>query len=1108
MAIPSLAAEAIIFSINSAIKLSANLRRAYVHSIRAKALVLPLPDFNTEIQLATINLFFFRHQEYLDQLIDLKELFEKANSVLALEEDDMEEYLKLYRTFKAIEDGDTARLEMNTSEVLTLLKIRQWEKGQAPTSVLQLVAGTLVEIGVDYFAQVPGALNPDSVQGRLMRKFLNAFDGISLVDNPDIKKDLSSRLVPRLFSAAAESLAELSTEIAGDEKVQAFIQVTAQGIANDIFQRASKLDPEQREEAIHWGQLVLRSMIRNAGNYVLSAPESLFGTNEAVSEIIKSSGLVLLEAILDDDSGKVAFKNALNPTSLDRLARAALSVIAEHPNVISGERGIKEIIGAVAAVAKEKNVSEKGFLPELARMVLEQSAGRLELFWRETPQGAEHLLVVALSQTLQAFSDKPEDKQWKPALSKTQLLGIVEELLEVVAQNPAWVLDKVHDQSALAEVLEAIFGALKKLPKGERLTTQSLNSILRIGMQTALVNRRVLDKVHWGADQQETTVLTKALDLVFACAFPKDGAANISRLKLLADLLNYASKIILQQHPDENGLILLDLILFNSEIDYSQGFDARFADQILDAALGALAARPELLVKPEALRSIISGVAAAMDNTRIKQAGLLSKLIQVILQQTAQHANLLLNAPEEKPQHLLLIALGHILNGLAASDGSGQWKPGLSPALAEELIEDLLDAVVRNPAWVALKGDKNAFITEILQTVLKSLGSIPTQERVSPENLRHVIQLSLISAASSPVLLQKIKYAEDDQEKEILCRALELLFAYVFNPAADKAYRKLIQKDLIAYVLKILISRAPDARGLILLELILSEDNGIDLSQGFQTEPLDRLADTVLTILARHPELVTHDQELKNVVTNIASALHNSGLDQPGLLPELIRLTLAQLANRMELLLDGDRAFSRHLLFLAGSQVLSALAQPAEEGRWKPKLSNEQILEILGTMYKSVLENPQWTQQGAIIFDLLDAIFRALDKIPDHLSIPYALVRSLVDKAIEAATRQRKLLVSIQTPLGRKELYIQSALEGFFLTLYQGQDQEETVWYLSQMKVLDPLLDHFLGFLSTTMARQEDIDAALDQLRKAVTKWKENFSQNLRVILEEFFQVP
>ncbi len=195
MAIPSLAAEAIIFSINSAIKLSANLRRAYVHSIRAKALVLPLPDFNTEIQLATINLFFFRHQEYLDQLIDLKELFEKANSVLALEEDDMEEYLKLYRTFKAIEDGDTARLEMNTSEVLTLLKIRQWEKGQAPTSVLQLVAGTLVEIGVDYFAQVPGALNPDSVQGRLMRKFLNAFDGISLVDNPDIKKDLSSRLV-------------------------------------------------------------------------------------------------------------------------------------------------------------------------------------------------------------------------------------------------------------------------------------------------------------------------------------------------------------------------------------------------------------------------------------------------------------------------------------------------------------------------------------------------------------------------------------------------------------------------------------------------------------------------------------------------------------------------------------------------------------------------------------------------------------------------------------------------------------------------------------------------------------------------------------------------
>ena len=362
--------ETIIFTINAAIRLSQNLRKAFAQSIRAKSLVLPLPDFGSKIELETINAFFNEHQEYFEGLPDLKALFDHAMDVSKLPDAEMEEYKQYYFSFKAINKGDTGESKLDEVELVSLLKIRQWEKGKSPTSVLQLVAGTLVEVGVDYFAQVPGALNRESQQGRIMAKFLDAFSGISLSENPAITKELSTKVVPRLFSAATETFRELSPQITDDPKVQAFIQVATEGIAKDIFKRTEQMDPGRQDEAIHWGRFILSSMIRNAGNYVFTAPETILGTNQQVSGIIKSSGLILLEAILDDESDKIVLRNALSPNTLDQITKATLNIIAENPQLNSRERGIKDIISAIAKLAQENHVADKGFVPELIRIVL------------------------------------------------------------------------------------------------------------------------------------------------------------------------------------------------------------------------------------------------------------------------------------------------------------------------------------------------------------------------------------------------------------------------------------------------------------------------------------------------------------------------------------------------------------------------------------------------------------------------------------------------------------------------------------------------------------------------------------------------------------------
>ena len=217
-------ADAIIFTINSAIKLSHNIRRAYAQSLRGKKLVLPLPEFTTEIKFNTLLDFFEDHPEYTQRVERLAQLHKEADENLRLPEEKHKEYLEYYRAFHTLHLGRDKRPDMNADDMVNLFRIRQWEKGTQPNTVLQLVAGTIVELGIDYFLQTPGALNSESARGRAIRHFLVAFDEIDFSQSKDIKLEISNKLVPRLFAAAAESLAELSPEIVDDEKLQLFIK--------------------------------------------------------------------------------------------------------------------------------------------------------------------------------------------------------------------------------------------------------------------------------------------------------------------------------------------------------------------------------------------------------------------------------------------------------------------------------------------------------------------------------------------------------------------------------------------------------------------------------------------------------------------------------------------------------------------------------------------------------------------------------------------------------------------------------------------------------------------------------------------------------------------
>ena len=1100
---PGVSAETIIFVINSAIKLSHNFRQLYAEKVREKDIVLPLPDFDPGINLRRIVRFFNTMElEELEQWNGLPALHQKVVEGHVLAKEEQEEYERLFWQARSQGEENAPLADLSQEELLSLFRLPGTANG-TERSVLQLVAGSIVDIGVDYFVQVPGALNRESTHGRVLYNFLLAFDEIDFSENENVKKEFSDKLVPRLFATAAETVAELSNSISNDERFQMLIKATAKGIANDIYKRAEELDAVQREEAIKWGQMVLRSMIKNGSEYVLAAPEVFMDTNTGVSAIIQSSGLILLETILNDNSDKIAFKKAVSPETLERLTRASLQILSEHPHIISSELGVEAIIKGVAeAVQEESHLLEKGLLPELVRIVLEQSTGHLDMLWGNKDGHVEHLLLTALRQILSVLSKPADEGKWKPEFTKWQLLKLIEELLEEIVQNPDWIIDEIRDKPILAEVIELTFEELRKLPKEARLQLDVIRTVLRLNLEITLMNPLVLEAIPYGTEGDKEIVLQKALDLLFSFIYSKENQQRVNRMLLLVDLLEYITTVILREHPDEKGLLLIQLILFDSGVDYSRGFDTHLADQLIDAGLEVMTTHPFLIERPDGIHQILAGVLSSLDSVQLRRPGLPARLVQLILKHSAQHAHLIIESDEGTPRYLLTILLKQILEYLSATDSGSQWKPHLSSRQFENLLIVLLDEIVKHPFWLLEKVQDDALLTEVLNAVFQALEDVPPAERLDPSILELLLQICLRVVATSPQVLNEEWFADEEDKKILIQHALELVFAFVAAPEDANHSRQLLLTDLLEFVLEHLLQRFPDKRGLILIDLVLFEYNGLDYSQGFPIEMAQQLVDTAFSVLAQHPDLATNNQLLKQVIANVSANLSSSGLNQAHLLRELIRLTLESTAEHVELLLDDSNVNNRHLFVMASWQVLNALAQPVEHGHWKPHLSNAQILELIECIYQAILENPKWVDTP--LFYLLHAVFSALQQMPNNTVITYSLIHYLVNRSIEIINRQPVLLMQIEAEGEPTRLRLQLALEHFIKVLYNREELQTAEWYLAQSHVIQLLADYYLEYLSSTPALDSNIIDAGEVLQNALSEWENNPTRKLEEVLQAF----
>lgn len=597
-------AELIMFAIQSAIRLGGQAKRSYIDSTRARALVLPLPDFDPESNPSIAADYFLEVHPDIERPLPLQRILEKVAAIregtlhedLTLKEQEdlvdfhMEALLCSDATWKdkKIKAGETY---ITRESVNAMLKIRQWEKGTDPNpSPLQRMAGTIFEIGIDYYAHVPGALDKNTRQGKAIHSLLTSLDRVEFADKP------LNDLPVRLFVATMETISDNPEIVSKNADFQKLIKVTSVALANDVSARIEQIAarPEGRNQdlednVIEWAELVFRSVLSSAGKTVAADPNTYLGVDDDdTSAAVRHVSEAALGFILDQPQGELG--TAFGWSGLEVVIKASLEAVGKNPNIIldSNNKGLQKLLAGIATeLSKFDSVISAQVLPEVARLILEKTGENLELLWPEmTTRPERHLLLTAASETLGILSKKPDGAKWKPDFTPEDLLNVTETVLDEFAANPGWAFDeagKVNDN--LRTALEATVEVLRS--RGDsRLSTKTASNILRSAIMAVSTRQEFLKELPNGKP-----IVAAAIDVLLEKVFDPGNDEKIAwrllRSEVVAGLVK-ASLLALNKCKLSSDKIdkLKDVIEVQlTTINEGNGWDLEKFESDLAAAL-------------------------------------------------------------------------------------------------------------------------------------------------------------------------------------------------------------------------------------------------------------------------------------------------------------------------------------------------------------------------------------------------------------------------------------------------------------------------------------------------------------------------------------------
>ncbi len=210
------------------------------------------------------------------------------------------------------------------------------------------------------------------------------------------------------------------------------------------------------------------------------------------------------------------------------------------------------------------------------------------------------------------------------------------------------------------------------------------------------------------------------------------------------------------------GRSVLDLLVENETLNFRNFFTRKSIDKIVEAALHVLTEYPSLAgIDNKGLEKIFSQVVTELADSlhSLGFEDILPELICLILEKTAENAALVWPDGFNDPaKHLLIVGVKEFLEQFAKSieDDNG-WKINFTRQQLIEVLEVVLDKLVRNPQWlIEIADSKDRCLGIVVGSVINALKEVPLN-RVTPSTVRSILEEVIITVARRKDFLAELE---------------------------------------------------------------------------------------------------------------------------------------------------------------------------------------------------------------------------------------------------------------------------------------------------------------------------------------------------------------
>ena len=544
----------VLFAIHAAIKLGQKIRVAYEDGVRDRDLILPPVGFEpAELPFWPITEQFFQNegQGFVappPQPKPGEETQPPGGLYSSLWEQRDQEDIRYQLSFAHLRIMESIDPHRHDDDVKgdyrrepdkfyqgtnALFVVKQWREGTDPERpVWQRLAGTVVELAVDYVKADPGLFGGNGKGDRIVRSFLVSLDDVKFAETR------YDDLLLEVLQTSLNTFAGQVEVVVSDDTLALLLKRVSLTLVNQIDQADGDA---QKLLALHnFRREMLQDILRVSVATVSEQASRLLGPPDSKEGQLLNA---VLQSVLQTFQEQ---PDLFSSEMLRAVYGASLKAAAQNiALIIPGEDGkpshefLSQLFTGTAKLLAETGPAgpQALFTPDLAKDVIALALDTLsqnarQLIKPDNPQ--EQLLVQALEGIIISFSGEFHQDQALPLIlaatfSQKQLTAIIQEVFGAVAKNPQALLPGANGNpqlSALAQIMGSVAAVVSQDTKS-LLTGDGYVELLRVALEGFALNPDRL--LNLNTAEPLDNVMAKVMTAVLTAAMEnlKDGGRHL-----------------------------------------------------------------------------------------------------------------------------------------------------------------------------------------------------------------------------------------------------------------------------------------------------------------------------------------------------------------------------------------------------------------------------------------------------------------------------------------------------------------------------------------------------------------------------------------------------